>query len=267
MFYYSWCIIANYSCVRCQTRKQPLTREKDRVQEPILRPSSEHIERIYINRDLSSQNTTYEVATNRTQKADASMRNVQQTMQDNDMAVSRSANGHYGDYDLAWPGTSWATTVTSPDVDYAHEEMINKQTMDTVPEEEIYSKQKLVWEDGNDAIKQSFLDVQKKIKYSNVAENNHKKVTTGGMKRVEITDSNTFLEASYSTIVILDQNQDVQKAGNNTADYNIYSKVNINGMKQLSKREEAQGKSEKLLESIKSVDYSSCMNKPSAGIN
>ena len=98
-----------------------------------------------------------------------------------------------------------------------------------------------------------------------MVENNHKKVTTGGMKRVEITDSNTFLEASYSTIVILDQNQDVQKAGNNTADDNIYSKVNINGMKQLSKREEAQGKSEKPLESITSIDNSSCMNKPTAG--
>ena len=149
-------------------------------------------------------------------------------------------------------------------MDYAHEELMNKQTMDTLPEEEIYSKQKLVWEDGNDATKQSFLDVQKKIEYSNVAENNHKKVTTGGMKRVEITDSNTFLEASYSTIVILDQNQDVQKAGYNKADDNIYSKVNINCMKQLSKKE-AIGKSEKPLENIKSIDSSSSMNKPTAG--
>lgn len=87
------------------------------------------------------------------------------------------------------------------------------------------------------------------------------------MKRVEITDSNTFLEASYSTVVILNQNQDIQNAGFNKADDNIYSKVNINGMKQPSKREEAQGKSEKLLESIKSVDNSSYMNKPTAGNN
>ena len=136
-----------------------MTREKDTGQEPVRRPYSEAIERIYINRDLSSQSTTYEVVTKKTQKADASMRNVQQTMQDYDMAISRSATGHYGDYDLAWPGTSWATTVTSPDVDYAYVEMINKQTMDNVPEEEIYSKQKLVWEDENDTTNQSFLDV------------------------------------------------------------------------------------------------------------
>ena len=92
---------------------------------------------IYIKRDLSSQNTTYEVVTNKTQKADGNMRNVQQTMQDNDMAVSRSAKSYSGDKDLAWPGTGWSKTVTSPDVDYAHVKIMNKQTMDTVPEEEI----------------------------------------------------------------------------------------------------------------------------------
>ena len=71
--------------------------------------------------------------TNKTQKADASMRSVPQIMQDNDMMISRSAKSHSGDYDLAWPGTSWSTTVTSPDVDYTHEEIMNKQTMDTLP--------------------------------------------------------------------------------------------------------------------------------------
>ena len=75
--------------------------------------------------------------TNKTQKADGNMRNVQQTMQDNDMAVSRSAKSYSGDKDLVWPGTGWSKTVTSPDVDYTHVEIMNKQTMDTVPEEEI----------------------------------------------------------------------------------------------------------------------------------
>ena len=50
--------------------------------------------RTYLYRDLSSQNDTYEVVTNITQKADASIRNVQQTMQDNDMGVSRSAKSY-----------------------------------------------------------------------------------------------------------------------------------------------------------------------------
>nr|XP_022337879.1 uncharacterized protein LOC111133645 isoform X2 [Crassostrea virginica]XP_022337880.1 uncharacterized protein LOC111133645 isoform X2 [Crassostrea virginica] len=251
-------------CVRCLTRRQLLSRKNDVGQLAVRRPNSEAIEHIYINRDLSNENDTYEVSTNKTQKADASMRNEQQTMQDNDMAVSRSAKSHSGDYDLAWPGTSWSTTVASPDVDYTHVEMLNKQTMDTVPEEEIYSKQKLVWEEGNDANKEPFLDAQTKMKHSNVTENNHKKVTTGGMKRVEITDNNSFLEASYSTVVILNQNQDAQNAGYNNADDNIYSKVNINSTKQRIKKE-AQGKSEKPLESITSIDNSSCMNKPTAG--
>ena len=144
-----------------------MTREKDTGQEPALLPYSESIERIYINRVLSNQNTPYEVETYKTQKADASIRNVQQTMQDNDMAVSRSAKSHSGDYDLAWPGTGWSTTVTSPDVDYTYEEMMNKQTVETVPEEEIYSKQKIVSDEGNDAITQLFLDDHTKMEYMN----------------------------------------------------------------------------------------------------
>ena len=113
---------------------------------------------------------------------------------------------------------------------------MNKQTMDTVPEEEIYSKQKLVWEDGIDANKKPFLDAKTKMKHSNVTENSHKKVTTRGMKRVVITDINTFLEAFYSTVVILNQNQDAQNAGYNKADDNIYSKLNINSTKQRIKK-------------------------------
>ena len=141
-------------------------------QEAVRRPISETIERIYIyiNRDLSNQNDTYEVATNKTQKSDASRRNLQQTMQDNDVAVSRSAKSHIGDYDLAWPGAGWFTIVTSPDEDYSHVEMMNKQTMDTVHEEEIYSKQKLVWDEGNDATKEPSLDVHTKMKHSNLAK-------------------------------------------------------------------------------------------------
>ena len=243
-----------------------MSRKNDVGQEAVRRPNSEGIAHIYINRDLSNQNDTYEGSTNKTQKTDARMRNEQQTVQDNDMAVSRSAKSHSGDYDLAWPGTIWSTKVASPDVDYAHVKMMNKQTMDTLPEEEIYSKQKLVWDEGNDANKEPFLDAKTKMKHSNVTENNHKKLTTGGMKRVEITDSNTFLEASYSTVVILKQNQDVQNAGYNKADDNIYSKVNINSTKQLSKKE-AQGKSEKPLKNINSIDSSSSMNKPTAGNN
>ena len=70
-------------------------------QEPARRPYSETIERIYINRDLSSINDTYEVVTNNTQRTDARLRIVQQN---NDMEASRSAMSQSGDYNLAWPG-------------------------------------------------------------------------------------------------------------------------------------------------------------------
>ena len=93
-------------------------------------------------------------------------------------------------------------------------------------------------------------------------ESNHKQATDGGIKRVEITNSNTLAETHYSTVVIVDQKQHVDKAGYNKADDDIYSKVNINGTKQQTKEKEAQGKSEKPLQSIKSDDNSSFLKKP-----
>ena len=82
--------------------------------------------------------------------------------------------------------------------------------------------------------------------------------TDEGIKRVEITDSNTLVESLYSTVVILDQKQQIQKVGYNKAYDDIYS---INGTKQQTKEKEAQGKSEKPLESIISVVYISRMKK------
>ena len=156
-------------------------------QETVRRPYSETIERIYINRDPSSINDTYEVVTNNTERTDARLRIVQQN---NDMEASRSAKFQSGDYNLAWPGGGWSTTVASTD-------------MNTVPEEEIYSKQKIVWEDGIDAIAQPSLDDETKSEYSN--ETGNKILTDGEIKPVEITNSNTLAEAPYSTVVIVDQ--------------------------------------------------------------
>nr|XP_022337877.1 uncharacterized protein LOC111133643 isoform X2 [Crassostrea virginica] len=227
-------------CVRCQ-RRQSI--KEDLGQEPVRRPYSENIECIYINRVLSSINDTYEVVTNNTQRTDARLRNVQQS---NDIAASRSAKSQSGDYNLAWPGGGWSTTVASTD-------------MNTVPEEEIYSKQKIVWEDGNDAIVQPSIDDQTNSEYSNETGINHTMVTDGGIKRVEITNSNTLAEGPF---FIVDQTQHVDKAVYNKPDDNIYSIVNINGTKQQVKEEEAQGKSEKPLQSIKSDDNRNYLKKP-----
>ncbi|XP_078337640.1 uncharacterized protein LOC111134487, partial [Crassostrea virginica] len=198
-----------------------------------------------INRDLSSINDTYEVVTNNTQRTDARLRIVQQN---NDIEASRSAKSQTGDYNLAWLGDGWSTTVASTD-------------MNTVPQEEIYSKQKIVREDGIDATTQPSLDDQTNPEYLNKTEHNHKIATEGGIKRVEITNNNTLTEAPYSTVVIFDQKQHVDKASYNKADDDIYSIINIKGTERQIK-EEAQGKSEKPLQSIKSVDNSSCLEKP-----
>ncbi|XP_078339042.1 uncharacterized protein LOC111133647 [Crassostrea virginica] len=222
-------------CARCQTRRHSIKEDLGRASARI--PYSETIERICINRDLSSQNDTYEVVTNNTERTDARLRIVQQN---NDMEASRSAKSQSGDYNLAWKGGGWSTTVPSTD-------------MNTVPEEEIYSKQKLVWEDGINATTQPSLDDQTKSEYSNETGNNHKMVTDGEIKRAE---------AHYSTVVIVDQKQHVDKAGYSKPDDNIYSIVNINGTKQQIKEEEAQGKSEKPLQCIKSNDNSSFLKKP-----
>ena len=113
-----------------------------------------------------------------------------------------------------------------------------------------------------DAIAQPSLDDQTNKEYSNDTGIFHKMVTDGGIKRVDITNSNTLAEAPYSTVVIVDQKQHVDKAGYNNADNDIYCIVNINGTKQQIKEEEAQGKSEKPLQSIKSDDNSSFLKKP-----
>ena len=106
------------------------------------------------------------------------------------------------------PGVGWPTTVASTD-------------MNTVSEEEIYSKQKIVWEDGIDATTQPSLDEQTNKEYSNETGINHKMVTHGGMKRVEVTNSNTLADAPYSRVVIVNQKQHVDKAGYNKPDDKI----------------------------------------------
>ena len=63
-----------------------------------------------------------------------------------------------------------------------------------------------------------------------------------------------MVDAPYSTVVIVDQKQQVQKVGFNKADDDIYSIVNINGRKHQIKEEETTRYSEKPLQSIKSVD-------------
>ena len=75
------------------------------------------------------------------------------------------------------------------------------------------------------------------MEYLNETSDNHKMATEEGIKRVEIPDTNTLVESPYSTIVIEDQKQHVQKVGYNKAYDDIYIIVNLNYTKQQTKEE------------------------------
>ena len=106
LLFYAWLIVANYSCVRCLTRRQCLSRKNDVGQEEVRRPKSEGIEHIYRSIEISPIKMTHMKYRQTKHRKQTPPWNEQQTLQDNDMAVSRSAKSHSGVYDLAWPGTS-----------------------------------------------------------------------------------------------------------------------------------------------------------------
>lgn len=131
-----------YSCVRHIVKRKTLAIQKEKTREHTSRPISEAITRIYkhMNNFEDQHNSSYDLVVNMSRKAHFNALDETDTSEDYDKGFFRLAS-HSGDYDKAWCN-NWSSTP-SPDADYAKVQAISNQIMTTVPEEEIYSKQRL----------------------------------------------------------------------------------------------------------------------------